>query len=57
MVLCFEFCTERRIILCLPVQLLSILCLPKLETLTLPLQVLSIKIYQEASSVSVRKVY
>lgn len=55
MVQCFEFLTERRIILCLPVQLLSIHCLPKLEALTLPLQVLNIKMYQEANNVSVRK--
>lgn len=57
MALCFEFLIERRIILCLPFQLLSVHCLPKLEALILPLQVLNMRMYQEASSVSVRKVY
>lgn len=51
MALCFEFLIERRIILCLPFQLLSVHCLPKLEALILPLQVLNMRMYQEASSV------
>lgn len=57
MALCFLFLTERRIILCQPFQLLPFPCLSKLEALTLPLQVLNIKVYQETSSLSVRKVH